>query len=170
MKRDTYLIVAILLLAIGISGLWISNSYIDREIISEMRNIQYIKTNFASNGERIYYTATSESGKPITASMGMMTMAGMMSCVDCHGQDGKGGTIRMMMGIFEVPDIRYKTLISEDHGHEEEEHPPYTDELIKRAITKGLNPAGEPLNFQMPIWSMSEEDLNDLLEYLKSLE
>jgi len=52
----------------------------------------------------------------------------------------------------------------------EEEHPPYTDETIKRAITQGVDPAGEPLEWPMPRWSMSDEDLEDLLDYLKSLE
>jgi hypothetical protein len=68
----------------------------------------------------------------------------------------------------EIPgDIRYHHLIEEEH---EEEHPPYTDELIKRAITEGLNPAGEPLDRTMPRWRMSEEDLDDLVEFLKTLD
>lgn len=44
------------------------------------------------------------------------------------------------------------------------------NELIKRAITEGLNPAGEPLDRTMPRWQMSEEDLDDLLEFLKTLD
>jgi hypothetical protein len=46
----------------------------------------------------------------------------------------------------------------------------YTDDLIKRSITQGLDPAGEPLDFPMPHWRMSASDLEDLLSYLKSLE
>jgi len=52
----------------------------------------------------------------------------------------------------------------------EEAHPLYTDETIKRAITQGEDPDGEPLDWPMPRWTMSDEDLNDLLEYLKGLE
>ncbi|HEY66161.1 MAG TPA: cytochrome c [Caldilineae bacterium] len=132
---------------------------------------------FRSNGERIYFTATSERGTPITADMGMGMMGGgmmgggTMSCVNCHGPDGRGGRVRMMMRTFVAPDIRYKTLTEEKMEHEgEEEHPPYTDETIKRAITQGVDPAGEPLEWPMPRWSMSDEDLEDLLDYLKSLE
>jgi hypothetical protein len=74
-----------------------------------------------------------------------------------------------MMGT-EIPgDIRYHHLTEEEH-EEGEEHPPYTDELIKRAITEGLNPAGEPLDRTMPRWQMSEKDLDDLLEFLKTLD
>jgi len=121
-----------------------------------------------SNGERIYFTATSDSGQPIVAEMGYMTMpTPMMGCADCHGADGRGGTVRMMMGWFEAPDIRYQTLMAAEH---EEEHPPYTDELIRRAITQGLDPDGDPLAFPMPRWRMSAADFEDLLGYLKSLE
>jgi len=67
-----------------------------------------------------------------------------------------------------APDIRYSHLVEEEHG-EGEEHPPYTDELIKQAITQGLDPGGNPLSPTMPRWRMSERDLNDLIEYLKTL-
>ncbi len=68
-------------------------------------------------------------------------------------------------------DIRYHALTEEEHDeHEGEEHPPYTDETIKRAITDGLNPAGESLDYTMPHWQMSDDNLNDLLEFLKTLE
>jgi len=75
----------------------------------------------------------------------------------------------MMMRVFEVPDIRYKTLTAGEHG-EEMRHEPYTDETIKRAITEGVEPDGERLEWPMPRWRMSEEDLDDLLEFLKTLD
>ena len=102
-------------------------------------------------------------------------MGGATGCAGCHGPDGRGGEVQMMMARFTAPDIRYSTLTADEHGHEEsageseEEHPPYTDETIARAITQGINPAGEPLAWPMPRWSMSQQDLNDLLAYLKTL-
>lgn len=48
-------------------------------------------------------------------------------------------------------------------------HPPYTDELIKRAITEGLDPGGKPLDKTMPRWKMSDRDLDDVIAYLKQL-
>ncbi|MFQ5855045.1 MAG: c-type cytochrome [Anaerolineae bacterium] len=135
---------------------------------------------FRSNGERIYFTATSDSGQPISAEMAGMQMRrpgpvegmhrGMMTCATCHGTDGRGGRVNMMMGTFEAPDIRYRTLAEGDHDDAHEEHPPYTDETIRRAITQGIDPAGEPLDWPMPRWHMSERDVDDLLEYLKTLE
>ncbi len=129
-------------------------------------------TGYRSNGEQIYFTATSQRGTPIVSDMGMGMMGGgMMTCASCHGPDGRGGRVRMMMRVFETPDIRYKTLTAEEVEHEEgEEHPPYTDEDIKRAITQGIEPNGEPLKWPMPRWTMSDEDLDDLLEFLKTLD
>ena len=51
---------------------------------------------FSSNGERIYFTSTSDRGSPITytggptSGMGMM-MDGQLACSSCHGPSGKGG-------------------------------------------------------------------------------
>jgi mono/diheme cytochrome c family protein len=127
---------------------------------------------FRSNGERIYFTATSNSGQSISAEMAGMQMMhpGMMTCATCHGPDGRGGRGWGGGGTFETPDIRYSTLTEGEHDDAHAEHPPYTDETIKRAITQGIDPAGEPLNWPMPRWRMSERDLDDLLDYLKTLE
>jgi mono/diheme cytochrome c family protein len=123
---------------------------------------------FRSNGERIYFTAASESGRPIWFIGGphWFQMHGE-SCVTCHGPEGRGGVAVPMTNV-RAPDIRYSTLTSEQH--EEDEHPPYTDAFIKRAITDGLDPAGKQLHWAMPRWRMADRDLNDLLEYLKTLD
>lgn len=128
---------------------------------------------FQSNGERIYFTSTSNSGKPIAASIGNMTFGGgALSCARCHGDDGRGMSGRFMMWQFEAPDIRYSTLTATGHGghgtHEEAEEL-YTDELIKRAILQGLDPEGNHLGPPMPQFNMPESDINDLIEYLKSI-
>jgi cytochrome c oxidase subunit II len=133
-----------------------------------------LKTTYASNGERIYYTGVSERARPIRFDGGppwLMMHGG--GCVSCHGIEGRGG-VPVMMGTAIPADIRYAALTEDEgHGHDKEEgeeaHPPYTDELIKRAITQGLNPADKPLDQTMPRWQMTEEDLNDLIAYLKTL-
>ena len=124
---------------------------------------------FSSNGEMIYFTGINAKGKriPFTGGPPWLYMHGG-GCASCHGPDGRGG-VPVMMGTAIPPDIRYHHLIEEEHEGDEE-HPPYTDELIRRAITEGLDPAGEPLDPTMPRWQMSEGDLNDLLEFLKTLE
>ncbi len=88
----------------------------------------------------------------------------MMSCAACHGADGKGGRGTMMMWTFDAPDIRYSTLTTAS-GNETS----YNDELIKRAITQGVDADGKRPEYPMPVWQMSDSDLNDLLDYLKTL-
>ena len=82
----------------------------------------------------------------------------------------------MMMWSFDTPDITWDKLTQEEHHEEEsdtdehEEHPPYTEETLKSAITRGINPAGEPLDEEMPRWIMSGQDLDDLVDFIKTLE
>jgi mono/diheme cytochrome c family protein len=98
-----------------------------------------------------------------------------IACANCHGPDGKGGRVNMMMWSFDVPDITWNKLIREEaheeqeNGEQHEEHPPYNEETLKSAITRGINPAGEPLDEAMPRWKMSTQDLNDLVNFIKTL-
>ncbi|HSB71774.1 MAG TPA: c-type cytochrome [Candidatus Methylomirabilis sp.] len=129
------------------------------------------KQSFASNGERIYYTGISAGTGPIPTVGGPMWIAhGGAGCVACHGVHGQGG-IPVMMGSAIPEDIRYAVLTGKQHaeGDEKMDHPPYTDPLIKRAITQGVDPAGMPLDWTMPRWQMSDADFSDLLAYLKTL-
>jgi len=63
-------------------------------------------TQYKSNGERIYFTATSSSGEPIY-SQGFTMMHGRIACVNCHGANGHGGNVRIMMTGFEAPNITW---------------------------------------------------------------
>jgi cytochrome c oxidase subunit 2 len=130
---------------------------------------QVPSASFESNGQRIYFTATSSSGEAITPE-GFTMMMHRIACVDCHGSEGKGGTVSMMMQSFDVPNITWSHLTEEEHEEEgHEDHPPYTEETLKRAITQGLDPAGEPLDEFMPKWQMSAPDLSDLVDFIKTL-
>ena len=81
----------------------------------------------------------------------------------------------MMMSYFDAPDITWDKLTQEEVHEEEpgeeehEEHPPYTEVTLKRAITRGINPADESLDDLMPRWRMSERDLDDLVDFMKTL-
>lgn len=95
-----------------------------------------------------------------------------LACADCHGPQGQGGRVHIMMESFEAPSITWPALTEEEHGEhaEGEGHPPYTEETVKRAITQGVDPAGNRLDRIMPRWSMSSDDLDDLVDYLKTLD
>ncbi len=117
---------------------------------------------YASNGEQIYFTGTSQSNGPILPEMTgrRMMPPGHLSCASCHGPEGRGGKVTMMMNTFTAPDIRWSVLQKEG----------YTTETLKRAITEGVDEAGDPLAWQMPHWQMSDADLNDLVTYIQSLQ
>ncbi len=130
---------------------------------------------YASNGERIYFTGTSANGRISYSggNVGGMMGGGQLACADCHGPNGRGGRHTMHMTVMDAPDIRWSTLTAEEHdgdGGGEMEHPPYDEETIKRAVTRGLDPGGDPLDPAMPRWRMSEQDLDDLIAYLKTLD
>ena len=130
---------------------------------------------YRSNGERIYFTAESASGQPITYT-GSIRMMHAISCANCHGPEGEGGRVNMMMSYFDSPNITWHVLTQEEEHEEEagqgehEEHPPYTEVTLKRAITEGVDPAGDRLDDEMPRWRMSEQNLDDLVEFIKTLD
>jgi mono/diheme cytochrome c family protein len=134
---------------------------------------------FASNGEQIYYTGFSRSTGPIRFQGGphWLQMHGG-GCVACHGVTGRGG-VPVMMGTAIPEGIRYHVLTTSHEEAEEAEgqsgtshehgESPYTDVTIKRAITQGIDSSGKRLDATMPRWQMSEQDLNDVIAYLKTL-
>lgn len=119
---------------------------------------------FASNGERIYFTGTSERGTKITytggpGSGGWMMGGGQLACASCHGTDGRGGVHNMgMMQTMDAKDIRWATLENE-----------FDTEKFRQAVTEGQDPYGTQLKTDMPRWSIGDEDLADLIAYLKTL-
>ena len=119
---------------------------------------------FTSNGERIYFTATSDRGTDITyaggpSSNGWMMMGGQLACASCHGPDGRGGVHTMgMMQTMDAKDIRWSTLESE-----------FDTQKFKLAVEEGKDPDGSMLSTDMPRWNMSDEDIADIIAYLKTL-
>ncbi len=117
-------------------------------------------------GQRIFDTGIGASGQPVprTGSSGMMMTSG---CASCHGYDGLG---RVMM-MFTTPDVTYANL-TDPAGMLDPDGsrgPTYTDDLIRRAVTQGVDADGSALSTIMPRWQLSDEDWADLLLFLKSL-
>jgi mono/diheme cytochrome c family protein len=129
---------------------------------------------FTSDGQRIYYTGLDEDGVPIPRSvarsrtMGGRTMRNA-ACVDCHREDGRGGTLGMMMRGIEAPDIRYSTLTS-PHAEGDETEPGWTRGEIARAIRDGVEPGGTSLQAPMPRWDMTDAQVRVVIDYLKELD
>ena len=132
----------------------------------------------AANGERIYFAATSARGTQITyrgPNFGDMMMGSYLTCAACHGPYADGGRHTMHMQVMDAPSITYAAL-SGDHAEEggdkadmHDEHGEYGLEQFRQAVIEGKHLDGEALDANMPRWQMSDEDLADLLAFLKSL-
>jgi hypothetical protein len=130
---------------------------------------------FSSAGQRIYYTGADSQGVLISRTIagsgitGFGMMADTAACVDCHGDDGRGGRVGMMFGAVEIPDIKYSVLTS-PRSQDGTTMPAWTDADIARAIRDGLEPNGQSLKAPMPRWDMTDTQLNDVIAYLKELD
>lgn len=118
-------------------------------------------------GREIYF-GIAASFPPIKALIGdppTEAPGTLMACANCHGEDGKG---KPEGGV--VPsDITWEAL-TKPYGATHPSgrtHPPYTERLLVRAVSMGIDPAGNKLHVVMPRFLMSHEDINALIAYLK---
>jgi hypothetical protein len=76
----------------------------------------------------------------------------------------------MMFAFGEAPPITYDALTGAHEEHGEETAEPWTDDDIARAIREGIEPDGEPLDPVMPRWDMTDREMSELIDYLKTLD
>lgn len=133
---------------------------------------------FASLGEQIFLTGRAADGSLIARSGGFGGMMGVVACADCHGEDGQGREIQMMMFDIDAPDIRWSTLTEpEEEGAgtgsssatEAHPHEPYDRESFATALHEGETPGGEELEGVMPRWDVSADEVDALVDYLQQL-
>jgi len=122
-----------------------------------------------ARGKIIYTTGRGAAGRLLyfrllTAGERALPANGVF-CANCHGADGKGGR----EGNIVMADITYGTL-----SRPLPASPPwnraraaYTDALLARAITQGVDSSGQQLDSSMPRWILFDPELQDLLKYLK---
>ena len=129
-------------------------------------------SDYSSRGEQIYYLGLDAEGRsiPRTVAGGMMGYGMMndLACVDCHGEDGRGGRANTMFGPIDFADIRYSALAA-PHSEDGTTVPGWTDADIARAIRDGVEPNGEVLKAPMPRWDMTDAEVSDVISYLKEL-
>jgi hypothetical protein len=128
---------------------------------------------FTSNGQRIFFSATDQSGRtlPYTGGplFGGMMMSGYLTCAACHGNDGDGGTHTIGMQTIDAPAINYSGLVEMKKQDSGSAPDGYTLDDFRGAVVEGQDTAGKPLNQNMPRWQISDRDLADLLAFLKTL-
>lgn len=123
-----------------------------------------------SRGKQIYVQGTSRSGKDILAYVGDESIevpGSAMACANCHGFDGQGKP----EGGVSPSDITWEAL-TKPYGavHADgRRHPAYSERGLELAISRGRDPAGNKFLNVMPRYQMSQEDLADLILYLKRL-
>lgn len=106
-----------------------------------------------ANGRAIFQTGRDLQGTAIAAQPPPL----MPNCAACHRADGSGGM--HLPGGAVSADLRHHALVTE-------QKPPYTLALLERAITKGVDNTGQPLNAVMPRWRMSQSDLHAVAQYV----
>ena len=130
--------------------------------------------NYASNGERIYFTAIDKNGNPIPSTGGPAYGAipgETIACVSCHGPQGRGsGNLENVQWIDARP-IYYNALVQMVQAEAGGTPQPggYTLDDFRRAVVEGEHPNGVRLNPNMPRWQMDDADLADLFDFLKTL-
>jgi ABC-type branched-subunit amino acid transport system substrate-binding protein len=122
-------------------------------------------------GKRIYLEGESPTGEEITALLGRDDTplpATSMPCGSCHGEDGLGRE----EGGARPPAITWSELVK-PYGHvhpDGRKHPRFDARSLSRAVTEGLDPAGNVLEPTMPRYRISAADLASLTAYLKVLD
>ena len=65
------------------------------------------------------------------------------------------------------------SFLTKPYGHADEggrKHPAYTEASFIRSLTAGVDPAGNKFTVAMPTYRMSQEDMANLIAYLKRIE
>jgi len=118
-------------------------------------------------GREIYLHGRSRRGTEITAVVsdgGAVVPASVMPCGSCHGPNGSGKP----EGGVTPSRIDWETLIRPLDG-EGRRRPPYTEALVRRAITMGIDSGAKELQSVMPRYRFRRDDIDDLVAYLRKL-
>src|SRR5688500_8585915 len=120
-------------------------------------------------GRAIYLRGESPAGREILAAVGELDVpSSTVTCAGCHGARGEGKT----EGGVTAGNLTWGNLLK-PYGHTHptgRKHGPFTESAFIRAVTGGVDPAGNVLLTAMPRYRMSAEDMADLIAYLKRIE
>ena len=125
-------------------------------------------------GKRIYFTGESPSQADLVALVGPArteTPAAIVPCVNCHGVDGRGESEADLPEGVAPADLRWATLAEPtgDDPPNGRKRPAYDEPLLRRAITRGVDPAGNPMHTAMPRYRLTMRDSEDLIAYIRRL-
>jgi len=123
-----------------------------------------------ARGRRLFETGIGASGRPVDAVFADSStpIAGsLLSCAGCHGEDGRGRSVR---GI-DPPDITWQNLTKPYalQARTGRSRLPYTEALVLRAVVTGRDSSDQPLGPAMPRFRLTPRDGADLLAYMREL-
>lgn len=120
-------------------------------------------------GKAFYLRGESSSGQEIKALVGEIDVpASTIPCAGCHGSRGEGKT----EGGVTAGNLTW-SFLTKPYGHMDEggrKHPAFSDPSFIRAMTSGIDPGGNKLSVAMPTYRMPQEDMTNLIAYLKRIE
>ena len=120
-------------------------------------------------GKAFYLRGESASGAELTAMMGDVDVpATTLPCAGCHGNRGEGKT----EGGVTAGNMGW-SFLTKPYGHADEggrKHPAFSETSFVRLLTSGLDPAGNKLAVAMPTYRVPQEDMANLIAYLKRIE
>lgn len=124
-------------------------------------------------GRRMYMEGILPSGEVITATIGgdIPVTGEQLICGACHRRSGLGSSEGQEVVPAITGELLYKPLRlpTSKPPLAPELRPAYTDVTLKAAIRDGVGADGEALSAFMPRYHLKDEDLEILLDYLKSL-
>src|ERR1700752_246468 len=119
-------------------------------------------------GKALYLRGESASGQEITALLNDLDVpASTLTCAGCHGTRGEGKT----EGGVTAGSLVWSNL-TKSYGHTHDsgrKHGAFSDTSFIRALTAGVDPAGNKLAVAMPVYRMPQQDMADLIAYLKRI-
>jgi ABC-type branched-subunit amino acid transport system substrate-binding protein/cytochrome c553 len=122
-------------------------------------------------GRTIYAEGKSQSSRVITASLRQgeaPAPAAILPCASCHGSDGRGADD--YSGIAPLNITWHALAAVGEHVHSKRRHAPFDEVSLARSIVEGVDPDGNDLDSSMPRYKMADEDMADLLAYLKVID
>ena len=161
----------VLLIAIAACLVWTGPSAVHSQIanVSNSQPQRRELTLQEKRGKAFYLRGESASGQEITAMMGEIDVpASTLTCAGCHGNRGEGLT----EGGVTAGNMTW-AFLTKPYGHTDDggrKHPPFTESSFVRLMTAGLDPAGNKVAVAMPTYRMPQEDMANLIAYLKRIE
>jgi ABC-type branched-subunit amino acid transport system substrate-binding protein len=159
-------LILVLLIAIAACLVWTGPSPVHSQSTAPQRRELTLQE---KRGKAFYLRGETASGQEITAMMGEVDVpASTLTCAGCHGNRGQGIT----EGGVTAGNMNWSHL-TKPYGHTDDggrKHPAFSESSFVRAMTTGLDPAGNKLAVAMPTYRMPQEDMQNLIAYLKRIE